>query len=135
MTEEVSNPLLARLLGAYQEMRDQRAGNKRAFEEHDNKIKANMAQVEVALMRMMKESGSENLKIKGIGQAYLTTKTFASGKDWDALWKYIEESGNLDLLQRRISKKAVLEYMEANDGDLPPGVNVTTERAVAVRTA
>ena len=133
MTE--NNPLLGRLLGAYNEMRDQRTTNKRAFEERDNQIKANMAQVEVALMRMMKEVGSDNLKIKGLAQAYLTTKTFAGAKDWDALWKYIEESGNLDLLQRRISKKAVLEYMEANDGDLPPGVNVTTERAVVVRTA
>ena len=134
MTEE-TNPLLARLLGAFKEMRDQKAELKREHDEKANEIKAKMTLVEVALMKMMKESGSENLKIKGLGMAYLTTQTFAGAKDWDALWKYIEESGNLDLLQRRVSKKAVLEYMEANDGDLPPGVDVTTERKVAVRAA
>ena len=72
--------------------------------------------------------------------AYLTTKTFTKGKDWDALWKYIEESGNLDLLQRRLSSRAVQEYMDANEGELPPGfarmvgrINATAESLLAGR--
>ncbi len=135
MTETPTNPQLERFLSAYQKIRSKRSEIKRSFEEMDGGLKHKLGLIEVALMKMMAESGSENLKIKGIGQAYLTTKTFTKGKDWDAIWKYVEESGNLDLLQRRLSSKAVQEFMEANSGDLPPGVDVSTERAVVVRTA
>ena len=135
MTEEATNPQLKRFLAAYQKIRSKRSEIKRSFEESDGELKHKLGLIEVALMKMMAESGSENLKIKGVGQAYLTIKTFTKGKDWNAIWKYVEESGNLDLLQRRLSSKAVQEFMEANDGDLPPGVDVSTERAVVVRTA
>ena len=133
--DTATNPQLARMLGAYMKIRETRSTMKRVYEEKDAELKKKLALIEAALMKMMQESGSENLTIKGVGMAYQTTKTFASGKDWDALWKYIEESGNLDLLQRRLSKRAVQEYMDANEGELPPGVDVSQERAVVVRTA
>ncbi len=130
-----ANPLLTRLLGAYMKVRDKRAELSREFKETDGKLKLIHSGIEVALMKLMKEVGSDNLSIKGLAVAYLTTKTYTKGKDWDALWKYIEESGNLDLLARKISAKAVQEFRDANDGDLPPGVDVYTEREVVVRTA
>ena len=130
-----TNPQLARMLGAYMKIRDARSTIKRKYEEADGEFKRKMNLIEAGLMKMMQESGSENLTVKGTGMAYLTTKTFTKGKDWDALWKYIEESGNLDLLQRRLSSRAVQEYMDANEGELPPGIDVSQERAVVVRTA
>ena len=135
MTDAPINPKLERMLGAYMKIRDARGELKRTFEEKDGELKRKHALIEAGLMKMMQESGSENLTVRGIGMAYLTTKTFTKGKDWDALWKYIEESGNLDLLQRRLSSRAVQEYMDANEGELPPGVDVSQERAVVVRTA
>lgn len=135
MAEVETNPKLERMLGAYMAIRNKRSEIKRAFEEEDGDLKKKHALIEAALLKMMQETGSENLTVKGTGMAYLTTKTFTKGKDWDALWKYIEESGNLDLLQRRLSSRAVQEYMDANEGELPPGVDVSQERAVVVRTA
>jgi len=133
--DEATNPQLGRMLGAYLKIRDARAVLKRKYEEEDNTLQRKLGLIEAALMKIMQETGSENLTVKGTGMAYLTTKTFTKGKDWDALWKYIEESGNLDLLQRRLSSRAVQEYMDANGGELPPGVDVSQERAVVVRTA
>lgn len=131
----MSQPELKRYLSLYMQARDKRAAIKRAYEEEDNKLKAFLAKLEINLMQMMDEVGSDNLKIAGLAQAYKTPQTKVSAKDWNAVWEYIEESGNVSLLQRRLSKKAVEEYMEANDGDLPPGVDVLTERVVVVRTA
>jgi hypothetical protein len=136
MTEETAvDPRLARLLGAHRTITAEKSAAKRTFTEQENQLKHKLELIEVALHKLLNESGSDNLKITGLAMAYLTTKVFVSAKDWDAVWKYIEESGNLDLLQRRLAKNAVLEYIEANDGDLPPGVTVTRERAVVVRTA
>jgi hypothetical protein len=136
MTKEVvPNPMLERMIGAYMKIRDRRAEIKREYTEEDNELKRKHSLIEAALMKIMQDTGSDNLSVKGLGMAYVTTKTYTKGKDWDALWKYIEESGNLDLLQRRISSKAVQEYMDANEGELPPGVDVSQERAVVVRVA
>lgn len=135
MTEETVDPQLARLLGAHQKIKGDRSTLKRKYEVVDNDLKAKTSLIEMALHKMLNAAGSDNLKITGLAQAYLTTKVFVSAKDWDAVWKYIEESGNLDLLQRRLAKNAVLEFIEANEGDLPPGVTVTRERAVVVRSA
>jgi len=130
---EASNPALARLLGAHKKIKESKTRTKREFDEEYASLNNKLDMIETALHRMMNKVGSENLKIGGLGLAYLTTKTFVAAKDWDAIWKYIEESSNLDLLQRRLAKNAVLEFIEANDGDLPPGVTVTKERAVVVR--
>lgn len=132
---EATNPQLARLLGAHKAIKAAKSAIKREFEEKYAGLNSKLEMIETRLHKMMKEVGSENLKIEGLGLAYLTTKTFVGAKDWEAIWKYIEESSNLDLLQRRLAKNAVLEYVEANDGDLPPGVTVTKERAVVVRSA
>ena len=129
------NPTLKRLLGAYMKLRSKRSQLSRQFKEADSKLKDVMSQIEVQLMRMMKDIGSDNLSIKGTAIAYMTTKTYTKGKDWDALWKYIEESGNIDLLARKINAKAVQEYRDVNDDALPPGVDVYTEREIVVRTA
>jgi len=135
MADAEIRPELERYLSAYMAAREKRSVIKRAYEAEDAILKRVLSIIEVALMKLMKKVGSENLKIKGVGQAYMTPKTFYSGKDWDSLWKYIEESGNLALLQRRLSSTAVKEYIESNDGDLPPGVNANTEKTVVVRTA
>ncbi len=122
-------------LSAYMQIRNKRAVHKREFEELDGKLKHTLGLIEAALMKKMEAAGSESLTVKGVAMAYLTTKTFTRAKDWQAVWDYIEESGNIDLLQRRLSTKAVQEFVEANEGDLPPGVDVSQERAVVVRVA
>lgn len=129
------DPRLERYLSAYKATRETRSALKREYDETDAKHKKLLAMLEVALMKLMKETGSDNLSIKGLAQAYISPKTFYSAKDWDAVWSYIEESGNLALLGRKLARKGIEEYMDANDGDLPPGVDVHTERTVVIRTA
>ena len=98
MTEE--NPRLKQMLVAYQNIRAKRSEIKREYEEKDGKLKRNLELIEVALLKIMNDSGTEQLKIEGAGLAYKTTKTFVRGKDWDAIWKFIEQEGRLDFLQR-----------------------------------
>ena len=133
MTESKKPSNLERLLRGYMAMRTKRSEIKREYEEQDGTIKAKMALVEVQLMRMMTASGSDTLKVKGVAQAIAGVKQFTKAKDWDAIWKFIEETGSLDLLQRRLSVGAIKEFMDANNGELPPGVDVTQERTVTVR--
>ena len=133
MTESKKPSNLERLLRGYMAMRTKRSEIKREYEEKDGALKGKIALVEVQLMRMMKASGSDTLKVKGVAQAIGTMKAYTKAKDWDAIWSFIEKTGKLDLLQRILSVGAVQEYMDANNGELPPGVDVTQERTVTVR--
>jgi hypothetical protein len=48
-------------------------------------------------------------------------KTVNNVSDWSALHTYIQQTGAFEMLQRRLSDKAVSEFADTN-GALPPGV-------------
>lgn len=132
MTEEKETSNLERLLKAYVKMREKRSQIKREYDEADGVLKRKMALVEAELLKMLNAAGSDSLKVSGVGQAYLSKKVLVKATDWDALWNHILETKHLDLLQKRVASRAVQEYMET-EGELPPGVDMSTERVVNVR--
>jgi len=132
MTVEEKTANLERLLRAYMHMREKRAELKREFEEADGQLKNKMSLVEAQLLRMLNAAGSDSLKVKGIGQAYLAKRVTVKATDWNALHDFIIATKQIDLLQKRVASRVVQEYVES-EGDLPPGVDMTTERVVNVR--
>lgn len=130
--KEKPDNLLERLLRAYMQMREKRAEIKRDYEEADGSLKHKMGLVEAALLKMLNESGSDALKVKGIGQAYLAKRVIVKATDWNALHDFIMETKQIDLLQKRIASRVVQEYVDT-EGKLPPGVDMSTERVVNVR--
>lgn len=132
MTDQENPSNLERLLKAYVRMRDKRSEIKREFDETDGALKKKMSLVEAELLKMLNESGSDALKVAGVGQAYLGKRTFVKVQDWPAFWDHILETKQLDLLQKRVANRAVVEYQDT-EGRLPPGVDVSVERVVNVR--
>ena len=53
-------------------------------------------------------------------------------KDRDEYLKFVIEKEMWDLLENRVSKTAVRDYLEEH-GELPPGVNYVTTQVVRVR--
>jgi len=132
MTEEVKADNLERLLRAYMGMRDKKAELKREYDETEGNLKRKMGLIEAQLLKMLNAAGSDALKVKGIGQAYLGKKVTVEATDWNALHDYIFETRQIDLLQKRVASRAVQEFVET-EGELPPGVDMSTERVVNVR--
>lgn len=131
-TEEKTDNLLERLIRAYMLMREKRSEIKREFEEADGSLKHKMGLVEAELLKMLNKAGSDSLKIKGLGQAYLSKRVTVKATDWNALYDFIMETKQIDLLQKRIASRVVQEYVET-EGELPPGVDMSSERVVNVR--
>ena len=132
MTDTGKTDNLERLLKAYVKMRDKRSQIKREFDETDGALRKKMGLVEAELLKMLNAAGSDSLKVNGVGQAYLGKKVTVKATDWDALWTYILENKQIDLLQKRVASRAVQEFVET-EGELPPGVDMSTERVVNVR--
>lgn len=95
-------------------------------------IDAQMKNAEAFLLNHLNESGLDRVGV-GAGTVFVQVKTMPSIKDKGALIDFIKQTGNVELLQARVSSTAVTEYMEHNENQLPPGVEVTTVRAVTVR--
>jgi hypothetical protein len=132
MTKPEKTDNLERLLKAYVKMRDKRSQLKREFDEADGSLRKKMGLVEAELLKMLNAAGSDSLKVTGVGQAFLTKKVTVKATDWNALWNYILESKHIDLLQKRVASRAVQEFVDT-EGEMPPGVDMHTERVVSVR--
>ena len=66
------------------------------------------------------------------GTAYVETIKACKVDNWEMVWKFVQETGNRQLLTQGVSKKAVEEYIGEHNV-VPPGVGWTEMRDVKVR--
>lgn len=121
------------IIQAYVDLRDKRSALKKKFEAMDEELVSKMDKLEGALLKRLNEAGAESLKTEA-GTAYIQLKKKASCADWPSFWQWIVDNGRPDMLEKRVSASTVKEYEEENK-ELPPFLNVITEREVVVRRA
>lgn len=65
-------------------------------------------------------------------KAKITTKKVAKvdAANWPRFFGYVQRTGRFDLLQKRLSDKAVMEMVE--QGDVPDGVETMTIKSVSI---
>lgn len=95
-------------------------------------IMSNMIKLEAFLMNELNKAGVDSLSAKGIGTAFKQTTTSITSEDWPATLDWIKENNAWEMLERRVSKAAAQEYIEAN-GDIPPGLKVAMDVVVRIR--
>jgi hypothetical protein len=94
-------------------------------------IKAKMEKLESWIKTQADAQGVTSFKTKH-GTAFLTTTDYANVGDWDAVLEFIKTNDAFEMLEKRVSKTAVRNYVE-NDKFVPPGVNYGTKLEVNVR--
>lgn len=119
------------LVEKYVMLRDAKAAATQRFKEKIAKVDEAIGKLEAQLLQQLEATGAESIRTKA-GTAYKTVKTSATVADWDAVLSYIVDQGLYNLLERRVSKQAVLEFRQENN-DLPPGVNWREELSIGVR--
>jgi hypothetical protein len=124
---------LARLFRAHANIKARQAEANKKHKEANDKLNSALNLIETALMKSLEESGSSQLKVPGLAIAIPTKKIMPNCKDWPALWTFMKQTDNFDLVPRRLSATGVKEYMAAHDDALPPGIVIHVERGVSVR--
>jgi len=97
-------------------------------------VDAQIERASAVLLQMLNSSGATSAKYPA-GTVIVKNKRKVNLADRDAFLNYVRETGQVSLLQARVAVKAVDEFMENNDGQVPPGVDVTTERDGEIRRA
>lgn len=116
----------------YVKMRDTLAARTKEYEDYKKTVKAKMEKVEGLMLSTLNETGAESIRTES-GTVYKQTKMLPSIRDFTALSGWMLQTGNLDVLQRRISTTAMKVLVE--DGVEVPGVEVVYETEVGVRRA
>jgi hypothetical protein len=81
--------------------------------------------------QQLQSQGQKNARVDS-GTAFLQTDISVTVEDWDAVWNFVVSNGLKALLERRVSKGVVQEYIEST-GEVPPGVKVTSEISCHIR--
>lgn len=120
------------LARVYIKIRDAKMAATATYEKADAAFKAKLKMIENVLLGYLNDGKMESVKTES-GTFYKQEDVLPRGEDWGAFYEWVKENDAFDFLERRIKKTEVKTYMEAHDGELPPGVAVMREYVVRVR--
>ncbi len=124
-------PSVNDVLAAYINVRDKISTMEAAHKKELAPFKSALEKAEVWLLSKLQADNVESIKGTA-GTAYKTKTTSVTLADRETFYSFAVENNQLELLDIRASKSAVVAYKEANK-DIPPGVTWREELGVNVR--
>lgn len=122
-----------RVVQARQAIKDARTVKRHAWEQDDLALEADQNQLDMVLLNILNTQGASSIATEH-GTAIRSLKLKPSAADWGAIWDWIvEDPARGELLERRLKTGFIKEYMDQNDGAIPPGINLHREYEVSVR--
>jgi len=129
-TPEIETDSLVR---TYIKIRAKRKAIKTAYEEEDTDLKGKLRMVENELLRRANEQKLTALPTDS-GVAYRSEDKHVSIADPDAFKEFLEDAEDPYLFfEQRPALGRVLEYQNAHDGNIPPGIQMFREFRMRVR--
>lgn len=127
-------PRVDDVISTYIRLRGKKEAVQAEVKDRLSAINAKMEKIEAWLQRKADAEGVTSFAAKGVGTAFLTKTDYANVANWDAVLDFIKDNDAYEMLERRVSKKAVRDYIEDNKS-VPPGINYGTRVTVNVRKA
>jgi len=118
-------------VGQYVAIRDTIRDMETRHEQELEKPKALLQKLGGIIHKFMDDNNLKNLRTE-TGTCYVSTRWTAPVQDADAFMKFVIDSKNFDLLERRASPTAVKAYVEEHN-HLPTVVSLNALASVGVR--
>lgn len=122
---------MEKLIERYIKLRDAKAKLKAQFASKTATLDDVLAKIEAAILQHFQTHGIDSAKTE-FGTAYSQLRTSCTVADWTQALDFIKGSEAWEMLEKRVSKEAVLAHKEET-GRLPPGLNWREEIVVNVR--
>lgn len=119
------------VIAAYIKLRDMKTEVTRRHKEELETINEKMGKLENWLQRELISQGVESFKTSA-GTAFLKRVDSATVSDWEKTLAFIIDQEDWSLLEGRVNKKAVRDFIDGN-GAPPPGVSYTETLVTQVR--
>lgn len=121
------------IVAKYIKLRDLKSRLDGEHKERIAPIVAAMDSSEAAILALFNEMGLESAGCEA-GTAYISTKSSATVVDMEAFLGFVKANDAWHMLERRVAKTTVDEYVTAHN-DLPPGINYSSIKTINVRRA
>lgn len=122
---------LDRVIGGYVKLRDMKAALVKKQKEELALIQASMDKIENYLQKYLLEANLQSVN-SDAGTAFLQHVASTTVRDWPAALDFIKANDEWSMLEARVSKTAVKDYLDEH-GALPPGVEYTEAIVTRVR--
>lgn len=122
---------IEQLVEKYVKIRDKVAELDAEHKQRTAPYKEASEKIEQMLLAIFNETGQESAKT-AFGTAYITKQTSATAADWEETLRFIQEKERWDMLERRVNKTMVGEYIEEHN-EPPPGINWSVNLKVNIR--
>ncbi len=119
------------VIAAYLQLRQLKDETARRHKEEMAPINDKMNKLQSWVHSQLNSQGQKNARVDA-GTAFLQTDTSVTAQDWDTVLQFIKDNGLFEMLERRLSKGVVTEYIEST-GSIPPGVKITSEVSCHIR--
>lgn len=100
----------------------------RIIEEYDAKLEEGA----IELLARLNTQKTDSFAVLG-HTVYKHTDVRPMAEDWDTIYRWIVKNEAFDLLEKRLKKTFVEEYMAANKGRTPPGMSTVKKFVAKVR--
>lgn len=122
---------LKKVVDVYLATRDERDAVKKRHSEELAPINEKLKKIENGLLQYLDRVGAKHVATDH-GTVYKAVRTSCKVADWDLVLKFIRDEGLWHMLEKRVSKGAVEDYLEDTQ-ELPPGVDISREAVVNIR--
>ena len=119
------------VIAAYVKLRDAKEALKKKQAAEMAPINDNLYKLGLWLQKTLQETGQTSAKTAA-GTAFLQTDMSVAIEDWERILQFIQANDLWAMLERRVSKSVVTEYIESTK-QVPPGVKITSEVSCHVR--
>ena len=123
---------IEKLTATYIKIRDKRSKLATEFKTKEDELKSQQDRIKRALLEHCKEHDVESVRTAE-GLFYRTIKKRFWTNDWESMHKFILDQQVPEFLDKRLNQSNVKQFLEDNPDLLPPGLNVDSEYAIAVR--
>jgi hypothetical protein len=103
-----------------------------AYEASVEKLKSQIDVVTEAILAVCKEQNVDSLRTpSGTVTRRISTRYWTS--DWSGMYDFIKDHGAPQLLEQRIHRTNMKQFLEENPGVEPVGLNIDRRYAITVR--
>ena len=118
-----------KVIGAYISLRDKIDAIETRHKDELRPHRDQLAKLETWLQVQLQAKGLQSLK-GASGTVFLQEQTSATVEDWAEALSFLRDKEMWELLEKRVSKSVVQDYLEST-GEIPPGIKY--ERRIVAR--
>jgi hypothetical protein len=123
---------LEKRVRVYRRIRDAKLTLSKKFKAEEKVLNEKLELVSNDMLRILNETKQDSARTSD-GTVYKQKDILPRATEWLSFYEWIKLENAFDFLERRIKKTAVKQYMEDNEGALPPGVAVMETIVIRVR--